>query len=151
MSKKYGKYQSWFIAMLVASCSFIWAFLLKEGDLWQYIVVCITSGSALGADLLFPPAILADQLHAAKAEGSASTYYGVLTLTSKVSLALASVLSFPILEIMGFIPAGKNSENSLMGLSISYALVPCIIKIGSAFLLWYIFIKAGKGKFHENN
>lgn len=151
MSKKYGKYQSWFIAMLVASCSFIWAFLLKEGDLWQYIVVCITSGSALGADLLFPPAILADQLHAAKAEGSASTYYGVLTLTSKVSLALASALSFPILEIMGFIPAGKNSENSLMGLSISYALVPCIIKIGSAFLLWYIFIKAGKGKFHENN
>jgi glycoside/pentoside/hexuronide:cation symporter, GPH family len=141
VSQRYGKYYSWFFAMLLASVTFIWAFFLKQGDLWQYGAICIASGSALGADLVFPPAILADNLHASNTESNASTHYALLTLTSKVSLALAAALSLPMLESFGFVPDdAQNSVSALKGLSASYALIPCILKCLSAFLLWRMFI-----------
>jgi Na+/melibiose symporter-like transporter len=161
MSQKYGKYRSWFFAMLLASVSFVWAFFLKEGDIWQYGLICVSSGSALGADLVFPPAILADQMHDSGKHDSACTHYGLLTLTVKASLAIASAISLPMLEIFSFTPNANNSKFALIGLSVSYALIPCIIKCLSSFLLWRIFINEQKGvqyllmskkeSNHENN
>ena len=144
ISQAYGKHCSWFFSMLLASGSFVWAFFLGQDDIWQYAAICIASGAALGADLVFPPAILADQLHASKAKQNASTHYAILTLTAKVSLALASAVSLPALESFGFTPNIKNSAAALEGLSISYALVPCLLKIGAALLLWRMFIYSKK-------
>lgn len=145
VSQRYGKYKSWFFSMLLASCSFVWAFFLSEGDVWQYGVICFVSGAALGADLLFPPSILADQLHASKAEHSAARHYASLTLTAKASLALASAVALPTLEGFGFRPDIQNSAEALYGLSLSYALVPCGIKAGAALLLWLLFIRTSGG------
>lgn len=151
ISQTVGKHRSWFFSMLLASVSFVWAFFLGQGDIWQYAAICIASGAALSADLVFPPAILADQLHASKAEHHASTHYATLTLTAKASLALASAVSLPALESFGFTPNIQNSAAALQGLSISYALVPCVLKIGAALLLWRMFIHSKKGVAHENN
>lgn len=151
ISQAYGKHRSWFFSMLMASGSFVWAFFLGQGDIWQYAAICIASGVALGADLVFPPAILADQLHASKVEHHASTHYATLTLTAKASLALASAVSLPALESFGFTPNIQNSAAALDGLSLSYALVPCLLKIGAALLLWRMFIHSKKGAAHENN
>jgi len=151
ISETYGKHRSWFFSILLASGSFVWAFFLGQGDIWQYAAICIASGAALGADLVFPPAILADQLHASKAEQNASTHYATLTLAAKASLALASAVSLPALEAFGFTPNIQNSAAALLGLSISYALVPCLLKIGAALLLWRMLIHSKKGVAHENN
>lgn len=151
ISQTHGKHRSWFFSMLLASGSFVWAFFLGEGDIWQYGVICLASGAALGADLVFPPSIIADQLHNSKAENNASTHYASLTLVAKASLALASALSLPFIESFGFIPNIPNSDSALLGLSISYALVPCVLKISAGLLLWYFFIRFKKGVIHENN
>ncbi len=150
VSKKRGKYGAWFLSMLLASFSFIWAFFLMEGDVWQYTVICFVSGIALGGDLVFPPAIVADHIHQSKSQKTASTYYGILNLLSKSSLAFATALSFFILDYADFKVGAKNLNASLMGLSITYALIPCIIKITAAFFVWKIFIKSNRGKFNEN-
>lgn len=151
VSQAHGKYRSWFFSMLLASGSFVWAFFLEQGDVWQYAAICIASGAALGADLVFPPSILADQLHDSKAEQNASTHYATLTLAAKASLALSSAVSLPALEGFGFIPNIQNSASALLGLSISYALVPCVLKVSAALLLWRMFIHSQKGATHENN
>lgn len=150
MSQKQGPYKSWFFSMLLASLSFIWAFWLMKGNVWQYGFICLVSGSALGADLIFPPSIVADHIHALKQQETASTHYGVLILLSKFALAFASGLSFFMLDYADFIPGGKNPPASLIWLSIAYALIPCIIKIGAALFLWHFLIKSQKGNFYEN-
>ena len=151
MSLTFGKHRSWLFSMILAVVTFIWAFTLKQGDVWQYAVVCITSGMALGGDLVFPPSILADHLHLNQSKNNASTHYALLTLVAKASLALASTTSLPLLESMGFTPKSENSATALMGLNTAYALIPCILKCGSAFLLWRLFIYLKKGENHENN
>ena len=151
ISQSQGKFRSWFFSMLIASGSFVWVFFLGAGDIWQFAVICVVSGAAFGADLMFPPAIVADQVHAFNAENSASSYYASLTLTAKASLALASAVSLPMLESFGFTPDSENSRVALISLSASYALVPCILKCGAAGLLWYKFIYSQKGVTYENN
>ena len=150
VSKKRGKYGAWFLSMLLASFSFIWAFFLIKDNVWQYAVICFMSGIALGGDLVFPPAIIADHIHKSKAQKTASAYYGILNLLSKSSLAFASALSFFILDYTEFKVGAKNLNASLMGLSITYALIPCIIKISAAFFVWKIFIKPNQEKINEN-
>jgi GPH family glycoside/pentoside/hexuronide:cation symporter len=151
VSKKKGQYKAWFFSMLLASASFIWAFFLTKGDVWQYGLICVISGFALGGDLVFPPSILADHIHAGKSQENASAYYGILNLLSKASLAFASALSFFILDSVQFKAGGDNLSVSLLGLSVAYALVPSILKIGAAFILWNFFIKPKRLNFHENN
>ncbi len=150
ISQSQGKFRSWFLSMLFASGSFVWVFFLGTGDIWQFAVICVVSGAAFGADLIFPPAILADQVHASNATNSASSYYATLTLTAKSSLALASAVSLPMLESFGFTPDSENSSSALLSLSASYALVPCILKCGAALLLWRKFIHPQNGVAYEN-
>ena len=150
MSKKQGAYKSWFFSMVLAICSFVWAFFLTKGDVWQYGFICLFSGLALGGDLIFPSSIVANHIHCSKSENNASSYYGILNLLSKSSLAFASAISFFVLDYAAFKVGGKNSEVSLMGLSVAYAFIPCTIKMGAAFLLWNLLIKKIR-KIHEDN
>ena len=150
ISQSQGKFRSWFLSMLFASGSFVWVFFLGTGDFWQFAVICVVSGAAFGADLIFPPAILADQVHESNAVNRASSYYASLTFTAKVSLALASAVSLPMLESFGFTPDSENSRSALFSLSVAYALVPCFLKCGAALLLWRKFIYPQKGVSYES-
>ena len=126
--------------MLIAVVGFIWAFFIKEGDIWQYALICIASGIALGADLIFPPSILADQLHLNYSENVASQHYALLIMVAKTALAFASVISLPFLEIIGFIPNADNDAVALLGLSAVYALLPCLFKCIAAALIWRMWL-----------
>ncbi len=154
MSQRYGTYRTWMAAMGLAISSFIWAFFLEAGDVWPYAMICVLSGMALGADLVFPPAILADQLHARSAQddtqGGFSLHYGLLLFTAKLALALASAVALPLLERFGFTPGTTNDAQALYALSTMYALVPCLLKALAALLLWRLFLHPRKGKPHEN-
>jgi GPH family glycoside/pentoside/hexuronide:cation symporter len=135
LSTRYGKTLTWAFAMGVASLSFIWAFFLSSGDILAFGLICIFSGSALGADLLLPPALLGEQIHDSGTEEHASTLYAWLGLSAKLALALASGLAFPLIEYFGFRPASLNTSTALFGLRFTYALIPCTLKICCAALL----------------
>ena len=75
-----------------------------------------------------------DRLVGVWSRESQKYYYGILNLLSKSSLAFASTLSFFILDYAEFKVGRKNLSTRLMGLSIAYAFIPCIIKITAAFL-----------------
>lgn len=133
-----GKYKTWLCAMSLAVVSISWALFLEEGDFAQYIVICIASGVAFGAELVLPTSILADHIHDHKKEEQASLHYGILAFLAKLALAFAAAISFVFLDIFGFTPGVQNEESSLQALSISYAAIPCAIKLISIYLLWRI-------------
>lgn len=138
VSKKIGKHKTWFLAMLLAIASFFWAYFLDAGDFWPYLVICIMSGIAFGAELILPASILADHIHENKNEQHAAIHFGGLAFLAKLALALAAATTLPYLQTQGFSAGQSNSEDALNALSISYSAIPCLIKLISIYLLWRI-------------
>lgn len=139
IAQRTNKHTAWLFAMLVAIAAFIGAYFLQAGDIWQYATICIFSGLALGAELALPPAILSDMIDKQDTRNQTSLYFSVLGFLSKTALALGSFIAFFTLGKVSFVPAAENSESALQSLSFTYALLPCLIKILAAYLLWRTF------------
>lgn len=150
ISVRHGKYKAWCCANILAVAGFICAFFLTAGDVWSYAIVCIVSGLALGADLTLPPSILADHIHARANRACSASHYAFLAFISKASLALASAIALPVLDVAGFKPQSVNSQAALATLSAAYALVPCVLKLVAAALLYAFFIRSGSGGNNAN-
>lgn len=132
----YGKYKSWLFSMILAVIVFAFAYFLEESDIIPYLIICILSGVAFGADLVLPPSILADHIQDNNKESQASAHYGVLAFLAKLALALSAAIALPLLDFYGFEPNKQNNQTSLEVLSLTYAVIPCIIKLISITLLW---------------
>ena len=128
--------RAWQAGMLLSVAAFVWAFFLGHGDTAGFLVVCVASGFALGADLAFPPALLAGVIDAnAAADGrtNAGSYFGWWNLLTKLNLALAAGVALPLLALLGYTP-GRETGNATLPLSAVYALLPCGLKLLAAAL-----------------
>ena len=143
LAAKLGKEKAWLISMLLAVATFIWAFFLEPGDVVAYGIICVLSGMALGADLSLPPSIVADRVTRQKTQSEATQYYALLAFIPKTAIAIASGVSFIILNHLGFTPGADNSPAVMHGLVTLYALVPSLIKLGAAFYLWRLYKQEG--------
>jgi Na+/melibiose symporter-like transporter len=135
-AKRYGKKNAWLIGMVLAVIAFVWAFALGEGDVAAFSVVCVLSGLAYGAELAIPASLLADVVDGS-APGAESrpdgAYFGLWQMIEKLNLALAAGIALPVLAVLGYEPGMARGGPVLSGM---YAVVPCVIKIGAAALLW---------------
>ncbi len=137
LSQHYTPQCAWLAAMLLAIISFVGAFLLSAGDFLPYLIICMISGLSLGGDLALPPAILAQQMHQQKTQEAASSQFALMTFISKTALAIAGIIVFPILDSAGFVADTNNANKALFTLSLTYALIPCFIKLAAALMLWF--------------
>lgn len=135
LADRIGKEKAWMLSMVLAVSTFIWAFFLQPGDVYAYGVICVLSGMALGADLALPPSILADRVTSQKSESEATQYYALLAFIPKLAIAIASGVSFLILNYFGFVAGTKNSPEVMNSLITLYALVPCVVKLGALWSL----------------
>jgi GPH family glycoside/pentoside/hexuronide:cation symporter len=134
LSAHIGKPQAWLVAMGIAIAAFVWASRLGAGDTGAFLVICVLSGLALGADLALPPSLLADVIgRRGRMEGTGS-YFGLWTLATKLNLALAAGIALPLLEALGYKPGGRDAT-ALNALAIVYAFVPCVLKLGAGVAL----------------
>ena len=105
-------------------------------------MVCVLSGIALGADLSLPAALLAGVIqtagHGGRAEGA---YFGWWNFATKLNLALAAGVALPVLQAFGYAP-GSQSLQALSALTVAYCVLPCLLKLAAAALLWFQWIKA---------
>lgn len=147
-AKVKGLYATWMAAMILSVVTFIGACALQPGDIWGYGIICVLSGIALGADLALPPAIIAGRITKNKTQSEATQYYAMLAFLPKVAMALATGGTFLLLDIFGFVAGVENSDQAMSTLLLTYALLPCLIKILAAMLLWLIIKKEGYN--HEN-
>ena len=129
--------RAWLFGMALAVLSFMSVSQLGAGDEWAYFVICVASGTALGADLVVPGAILNGLIDRWGQRGRAEgVYLGWWNLASKFNLALAAGLSLPLLSWWGYSP-GTQEANGLQALSLAYGLFPCALKLLAALLLLF--------------
>ncbi|MEO9526563.1 MFS transporter [Roseibium sp.] len=129
LARGLGKVRAWQISLAVAILTFSGAAFLQQGDLIAYALVCALSGLALGADLALPPAILADHIEADRRQGEASRLFSIMAFVSKSALALATGLALPLLGLFGYQPDGVVTPGLALGLSLTYAGIPCLLKL----------------------
>ncbi|WP_349497379.1 MFS transporter [Kinneretia aquatilis] len=138
---RWGQARSWGLGMVLAVAAFAWAAVLGAGDQIGFVAVCLASGAALGADLAIPGAMLAGVIQRAglhaRAEGS---FFGWWNAANKLNLALAAGLALPLLQLLGYTP-GARDANALNALTLSYCLLPCLLKLAAAALLYRHWIR----------
>ena len=143
--RRWGAARCWLLGMGLAVAAFVWAALLQPGDRWGYALVVVLSGAALGPDLVMPPALLAGVIraggHGNRLEGS---YFGVWNFATKLNLALAAGLALPLLALFGYRP-GTLETGVLPPLVVAYCLLPSLLKLVSAGLLWQFFVRGRSG------
>lgn len=133
---RFGLRRCWLAGMLISVAVFVWTLGLSSGDWLGYQVVCVLSGLALGADLIAPGALLNGLLNAQPKDAAhAGAFFGWWQVATKLNLALAAGLSLPLLQWLGY-EAGARDAPALLALSWSYALLPCVLKLLAAAVLW---------------
>ena len=138
VAKRTGKHRAWSIAMLGACAIFILVPLIGPGDLPAFAAICILTGLALGADLALPAAIQADVIDVDRLETGtrrSGLYFALWGLATKLALALAVGLAFPLLDLAGFETEGTG-EDGLVMLVALYALLPVALKLAAIALMW---------------
>ena len=139
--RRIGLARSWLCGMALAMAVFVWASVLGAGALAAFVVVCVLSGVALGADLALPGALLAGLIADAGHRGSGDgAYFGWWSFATKLNLALAAGLALPLLQLAGYSP-GERGEPALQALVIAYCLLPCALKLAAAATLYFTMIR----------
>lgn len=133
LSGRIGAKPALLCAMGLAIASFATVLGLGQGDVAIFAVVCVASGATIGADLTLLPALFARRMAVISPNGGQG--FGLWSLVSKFTLALAAATLLPVLEAGGFTAGGDNGANALWRLTLLYALVPCILKLVAIGLL----------------
>ncbi|GAB4477901.1 MAG: MFS transporter [Burkholderiaceae bacterium] len=136
LARRFPLHLVWLGGMVAAVTAFVWAFLLGEGQLAAFALICVLSGIAFGADLALPPALVARVIdangHNGQREGA---YFGLWNFVNKLTLALAGGIALPLLEALGY-ARGSSDAAALGALAFVYAVVPCLLKLAAAGLLF---------------
>ncbi|WP_306048768.1 MFS transporter [Oceaniradius stylonematis] len=140
-SRRVGKHRAWALGMIAACIIFATVPLLSEGDIAAFAVICAATGLLVGFDLAIPPAMQADVIDvdtAASGEQRSGIYFAAWSLATKLSLALAVGLAFPLLDLFGFEAGAGPAQDpdALSALAVTYALVPVALKSGAIALMW---------------
>ncbi len=122
------------IAMPLAILGFVGAAFLPSGSLIAFAIVCGVSGAALGADMVILPAMFSIAL--ARAGLKATLAFGIWSFAGKLGLALAAFIVLPVLDNFGYVPGAENDAGALSMLNITYAVIPCFLKLGAIFLVF---------------
>ncbi len=139
---RWGQARAWLWGMGLAVMAFVWATFLGQGAVAAFLVVCVASGVAVGADLAIPAAMLARVVQGAGLAGRAEgAFFGWWNGMSKLNLALAAGLALPLLQALGY-QEGTRDAGSVRALALVYALLPCLLKLGAMALLWKFFVAA---------
>ncbi len=134
MARRFGEARAWLAAMLLSALVFVWAYALGAGAALGFGAICLLSGFTLGADLVLPPALLAGLIAAHGDSGQReAAYFGWWNWGVQMNLALAAGIALPLLAWLGYMP-GRDS--GLVALSAAYALLPCVLKLLAAWMLW---------------
>ncbi|MEO0498303.1 MAG: MFS transporter [Pseudomonadota bacterium] len=141
LARRTSKHRSWAVAMAIACAVFAFALTLGPGDTVAFAAICVATGLCVGGDLALPSAIQADVIDvdtAAGGEQRSGTYFAAWSLATKLSLALAAGIAFPVLGAFGFDasnPANSSAEG-IAALSWLYAGVPIGLKLTAVALIW---------------
>lgn len=139
LSRRVGKHRAWAISLAWTCAWFTAVLALGPGDVVWFGVISVLTGFGLGADLTLPSAMQADIVDVdalASGRRRAGLYFALWTMATKLALAAAVGIAFPLLALAGFDPGRANDGTALTALTLLYAAAPIAIKLAATALVW---------------
>lgn len=139
IARRFDKHRTWCAAMVWACIWFSVTPFLQPGDVNIYLMVCVATGLALGADLALPPSIQADVIDLDRAENGtdrAGAFFALWGMATKVALAAAVGLAFPVLGLSAFGAGDGGTIENGMVLALLYGALPIPLKLAAIVLVW---------------
>ncbi len=148
LARRFGKHRVWIGAMLWTCAVFATVPLLDAGQSTAFLIVSILTGVCLGADLALPPAMQADVIDldtARTRQQRAGFFFALWGMATKLALAGAVGIAYPLLDLAGFDPAAtQNDRGALFALAALYAWAPVVFKLAAIAAMWRYPITAAR-------
>ena len=150
LAVKYSPESAWAASMLLAMLGFAGVLFIDAGHAAAYLLICLASGLAFGADLALPTSILASRLAQEQQLNGASRGFACLAFLSKVALAVSAAALLTLLDLAGYQPGVGGDQDARVALLLSYGAIPLATKaLALLALLWLMVFR--KRKVNENN
>jgi glycoside/pentoside/hexuronide:cation symporter, GPH family len=69
-------------------------------------------------------------------EQRAGLFFAMWSMATKLALACAVGIAFPLLDLVGFEAGGANTAGALLALALIYAVFPTLLKGAAIALIW---------------
>jgi GPH family glycoside/pentoside/hexuronide:cation symporter len=139
ISRRYGKRETWMVAMVLAAASFGAMWTAGPGDVALLMTLLVVAGTAMGCGGVLSNAILADVIDLDErrtGERKEGVYSAALTLALKVGTSLAVAASGVVMTATGFTPNVEQGEAGLNGIRFLFAGMPCIGFLLGIWIFW---------------
>ncbi|MEM8768474.1 MAG: MFS transporter [Pseudomonadota bacterium] len=139
LSGRLGKHQTLCLGALQSTIATGLFFVVPDSSFWWVFWLFVLVGVNFGAKDLLMRSIMADVIDQDRVNVGAdrsALYYSMLTLTSKVGAALAVGIIYPMLDWVGFDPAGENAQSTLDAVRLVVAASPTLVTASVAIIMW---------------
>lgn len=141
VSKRIGKHRAWICGLLsMTAVSPVYLFF-GPGDFMAMVPFALLSAVGTGAFVALPNAMKADVIDidtARTGENRAAMYFSAWSLVTKAASSIGASAGLWTLSFLGFdaAPGAANTPDAIMGLKVTYALLPTTIFVIAAFVVW---------------
>ena len=113
--------------------------LVPAGGTVVMLIVTVLNGVTYASARFLLKAMMADVTDIDRLESGrmqSGVFFALLTMTEKIGLALAVGITYVILDSIGFVAGGQNTEAAIDGLLLLFALAPTALHLAAAVVLW---------------
>ena len=149
LSRRFGKRETWLAAMLLAAAAFGGMWFVGPGDVAPIMALLVVAGAAMGCGSVLSTSLMADVIDLDEhrtGERKEGIYSAALMFAMKIGIAGATALSGFVLGAAGFVPNTVQSAESLLGIRVLFAGMPCVGFALGALLFWRASFEAGRGR-----
>jgi Na+/melibiose symporter-like transporter len=141
LSKHVGKHKAWIGGFLVVAAVSPMYLFLGPGDFWLMVPGIIIIGIGTGSFSALPNSMKADVIDldtARSGKNRAAFFFSAWSLVTKLASSLGGWLALQSLALFGFDAANgaQNTPDALMGLRLTFAVLPAIIFVIAAAVIW---------------
>jgi len=139
VSRGFGKRETWLASMWLAAAAFGGMFFVGPGSVLPLVLLLIVAGAAMGSGSVLSASILADLIDVDEqrtGERKEGIYSASMHFVMKLGTTLATAASGFVLSGVGFAPNVEQSPESLLGIRILFAGLPCAGFVIGGVLYW---------------
>jgi Na+/melibiose symporter-like transporter len=140
VSRRIGKHRAAALSAFIHVLTIPLILVVPENNVTITLIVWVLLGLNMAAGPFLFRAIMADVADhdtVLTRQTRTGLFYSLLTSTNKIGAALAIGVSYMMLDMIGFVPKGVNTQAALDGLRMVYVWPAVIISGIVAVILWY--------------
>jgi GPH family glycoside/pentoside/hexuronide:cation symporter len=127
-ARTFGTRDTWLAAMLLAAVAFGGMLFVRAGDVALLIALLVVAGCAMGCGGVLSSSLMADLIDLDErqtGERKEGVYSAAMMFAMKIGASLAIAVSGLVLGASGFMPNVQQSAESLLGIRVLFAGLPC--------------------------